>query len=126
MSTLCCFRCFSLSFSINFRLTSSSASPVSFKRNPPLELTILDKSYSKHVPSLESRFRGLDEEATGCVGEPCPARVTINGRLLCALIEYVEQLFCSSSRCAALAKEVVSISVSSTTYTSTIADPLID
>jgi len=101
ISTLCIFLCFSLS--ISFRRNSSSILLPSLTKNPPLELTIFERSYSKYVPSLESRLRGFEEDATGCVGEPCPAGVTVIDRLLFAFKNEEDEADCSLLRWAALA-----------------------
>jgi hypothetical protein len=48
-------------------------------------LTIFDKSYSKYVPSRESRFNGLEEDAAEEDGGSCPGRVGARERLLLGL-----------------------------------------
>jgi hypothetical protein len=49
-------------------------------------LTIFDKSYSKYVPSRESRFNGpLEDDAAEVDGGSCPGRVGARDRLLLGL-----------------------------------------
>jgi hypothetical protein len=93
MSRLCCFLCFSRSSSF-LNISSSTFLPSSIKK-PPFELTIFDKSYSTYVPSRESRFNGLKGGATGAVGEPCPAGVMVNERLLLELTYEEDDASCS-------------------------------
>lgn len=64
-------------------------------RNPPFEFTIFDKSYSKYVPSRVSRCSGLEDDATGPVGEYWPAGVTVSGLLLFGFTEDDEEAACS-------------------------------
>ena len=78
------FLCSSRSFS--FLIKSISTFPPSLTRKPPFELTIFDKSYSKYVPSRESRFNGLEDDAAEVDGGSCPGRVRARDRLLFELI----------------------------------------
>lgn len=93
-SKFCFALCLSRSFS--FRLTSSSTSFPSSSKKPPLELTIFDRSYSKYLPNLESRFNGLD--TLDVVGEFDVAGVTPMGRLLFVLGIADVEASCSLSR----------------------------
>lgn len=89
--------CLSRSFSL--ALNSSSTSFPSSTRNPPLELTILDKSYSKYFPRRVSRF----SEGFGAVGDVDVAGTTPSGRLLYTFGVDELEASCSLSRCLAFA-----------------------
>jgi hypothetical protein len=80
---------------------SSLTSLSSSTKNPPLELTILLRSYSKYLPRRESRFRGF-----GAVGEVEDAGMTSRGRLLLEFECWDEEdEALSSVRCLAFAAE---------------------
>lgn len=89
-----------LSRSRSFALESSSTSLPSSTKNPPLELTIFDRSYSKYFPSRESRFNGF-----GAVGEVDTAETTSRGRFWLAF--GVDEELASCSRCLCLAFAIV-------------------
>lgn len=77
----------------------SSTSLSSSTKNPPLELTILLRSYSKYLPRRESRFSGF-----GAVGELEDAGMTLRDRLLLKLACWDEdEDTVSSARCLAFA-----------------------
>ena len=101
-SNACIARCSSRSFSLARNCASASLS--SSTRNPPFELTIFDKSYSKYFPRRESRL-SLASDCFGAVGDPEVAGMTSSGRLLLALVEETAAALCSRSRCFAFATE---------------------
>ncbi len=95
-STFCWALSFSRCFSIATLCWSTSFS--SSTKNPPFELTILDKSYSKYFPSRASLLSGL-----GTVGDPEDA-VTSTGRLLLGFrASEDEEAAASFCHCRALA-----------------------
>ena len=95
----------SRSLSLSFALKSSSTSLSSSTRKPPLELTILERSYSKYFPSRESRWSL--RSFRGPVGELEVSGVTPIGRFLFSFKSELVELTCSRSRCLAFAEVVV-------------------
>jgi hypothetical protein len=109
-SRFCIARCRSLSRSL--RISFSFDSLPSSIRNPPFELTIFERSYSKYFPSLASRRSGLSFslEGTGWVGDFESAAMGLSGRLLLGLGFEVEATACCSfSLCRAFAESVVAV-----------------